>query len=183
MSITFLFFRQNNNKTNFCYFAGFRDVTSVISGLLKNKRPPGLMAPLLRSWKSTQKWGVVNQHLESGNRGPKNLESGNWSSKNLESGNWENIWNLGSGGLGRGSWTIFFDRISFLSSYMGKKYPNINLFYKWTHKQRQDGQTPLPYLVHDDITITIMLQNMHAHFRAAIRFQKVFSNGLKLNPM
>ena len=24
-----------------------------------------------------------------------------------------------------------------------------------------------------------MLQNMHAHFRAAIRFQKVFSNGLK----
>ena len=31
-------------------------------------------------------------------------------------------------------------------------------------------------LVHDDI----MLQNMHVHFRAAIRFQ-VFSNGLKWN--
>ena len=37
--------------------------------------------------------------------------------------------------------------------------------------------------MHDDITITIMLQNMRAHFRAANRFQKVFSNGLKLNPM
>ena len=64
---------------------------------------------------------------------------------------------------------------------MGQKYPNINLFYKWTHRDRTAKH---PCMVHDDITMTIMLRNMHAHFRAAIIciFQKVFSNGLKLNP-
>ena len=83
----------------------------------------------------------MNQHLESGgSRGPKNLESGNCSPKNLESGNWENIWNLGSGGF----W-IFFGQNNLFSSYMGHKYPNINLFYKWTHKQRQGGPGPLPF--------------------------------------
>ena len=61
--------------------------------------------------------GGVNQHLESGNRGPKNLESGNWSPKNLESGNWENIWNLGSGGLGQ----FFFWQNKFSQQLYGPK--------------------------------------------------------------
>ena len=56
------------------------------------------------------KGGGVNQNLESGNGGPKNLESGNWSPKNLESGNWENIWNLGSGGLGQFFWQNKFSQ-------------------------------------------------------------------------
>ena len=60
----------------------------------------------------------------------------------------QKIWNLGTEKIS-GIWDlevldIFFDIISFLNSYMGQKYPNINLFYKWTHKQRQDGQAPLP---------------------------------------
>ena len=60
----------------------------------------------------------------------------------------QKIWNLGTEKIS-GIWDLgvldnFFDRISFLSNYMGQKYPNINLFYKWTHKQRQDGQTPSP---------------------------------------
>ena len=96
----------------------------------------------------------------------------------------QKIWNLGNEKISgiwdtRGIGKVFSDRIIFFSSYMGQNYPNINLFYKWTHKQRQEAQDPC----HKWFSIIIMLQAMHTHFRAAIRFQKVFSNGLKLNPM
>ena len=70
--------------------------------------PRALLILIAITWHSIM--GGVNQHLESGNRGPKNLESGNWSPKNLESGNWENIWNLGSGGLGQLFWQNNFSQ-------------------------------------------------------------------------
>ena len=121
--------------------------------------------------------GGENQHLESGNRGPKNLESGNWSPKYLESGNWENIWNLGSGGLG----TIFWQN-KFSQQFYGPKISK----HKSILQMDRQTETWRP----NTLAITGAWWYNHNHnapkyarIFQGIRFQKVFSNGLKVNPM